>query len=80
MKSELFKEGYIRISIHETELANCGSSDPTEICRASILGPDRKFLVTRNVSITVENLRNMGQYYYLWHVFIENIFINLEGI
>ena len=51
-----------------------------KICRASILGPDRKFLVARNVSITAENLRNMGQYYYLWHVFIENIFINLEGI
>ena len=30
MKSELLKEDYIRIGIHETELANCASSDPTE--------------------------------------------------
>ena len=53
------------ISIYKTELANCGSSDRPTNLQASISGPTRSQvnnLVARNVSITVENMVNMGQY------------------
>ena len=55
------------ITIHKTELPNCGSVNRP----ANLQGLDlaTRFrvnnLVARNVSITVENMLNMGQYYFL---------------
>ena len=55
------------ISIHKTELPNCGSVNRP----ANLQGLDFATifqvnnLVTRNVSITAENVVNMGQYYFL---------------
>ena len=55
------------ISIHKAELANSGSSDrPTNL---QDLDFGTRFqvnnLVARNVSITSENVVNMGEYYCL---------------
>ena len=55
------------ISIHKTELPNCGSINQP----ANLQGLDfaTRFqvnnLVPRNISITTENVVNMGQYYFL---------------
>ena len=55
------------ISIHKTDLANCGSSDRL----ANLQGLDCGIrshvnnLVARNVSITAENVVIMDQYYCL---------------
>ena len=55
------------ISIHKTELANCRSSDRP----VNLQGLDFRTrsqinnLVARNVSITAENVVNMGQCYCL---------------
>ena len=55
------------ISIHNTELANCGSSDRP----ANLQGLDFEtrsqvnYLVARNVSVTGENVVNVGLYYCL---------------
>ena len=56
------------ISIHKAELANCGSSDQS----ANLQGLDYfgtrsqvNNLVASNVSITAQNVVNLGQYYCL---------------
>ena len=67
MKSRLFKEYYMGISIYKTELANCGSIDPP----ANLANIDFRTrsqinnLVARNISIIAENVVNMGQCYCL---------------
>ena len=67
MKSKLFKEDYIGINIHKSEVANCGSSDLPENMQGLSFGTrcQANNLVARNLSITAENVVNMGQYYYL---------------
>ena len=67
MKSKLFKEYYIGISIHKIELAYCGSSD----LPANLQGIDFETrsqinnMVARHVSIIAEDVVNVGQYYCL---------------
>ena len=55
------------ISIHKTELANCRSSDRPANLHGLDFGTRSQVnnLVARNVSITAENVLNVGQYYYL---------------
>ena len=55
------------ISIHKTELANCGSSDRVANLQGLDFGTRSQVnnLVARNVSITAENVVNLGQYYFL---------------
>ena len=55
------------ISIHKTELANCRSSDLPANLHGLDFGTRSQVnnLVARNVSITAENVLNVGQYYYL---------------
>ena len=55
------------ISIHKTELANCGSSDRVANLQGLDFGTRSQVnnLVARNVSITAENVVNMGQCYCL---------------
>ena len=57
------------ISIHKTELANCRSSDLPANLHGLDFGTRSQVnnLVARNVSITAENVLNVGQYYYLWY-------------
>ena len=66
-KSRLFKENYMGISIHKTELDNCGSTDrPSNLQGLDFaIRSQVNNLVARNVSITAENVVNIGQYYYL---------------
>ena len=66
-KSKLFKEDYMGISIHKTDLANCGSSDEPGNLQCLDFGTisQVKNLVAENVSITEENEVNMRQYYCL---------------
>ena len=70
---KLFNEDYTGISIHKTELANCGSSDPPANLQGLDFGTRFHFnnLVARNISITTENVVNMGQYYSLWYALHE---------
>ena len=55
------------ISIHKTELANCGSSDRVANLQGLDFGTRSQVnnLVARNVSVTAENVVNMGQCYCL---------------
>ena len=55
------------ISVHKTELANCRSSDRPTNLHGLDFGTTSQVnnLVARNVSITAENVLNVGQYYYL---------------
>ena len=55
------------ISIHKAELANCGSSDRPTNLQDLDFGTRSQVnnLVLRNVSITSENVVNMGEYYCL---------------
>ena len=55
------------ISIHKTELGNCRSSDRPANLHGLDFGTRSQVsnLVARNVSITAENVLNVGQYYYL---------------
>ena len=56
------------ISIHKADLANGGSSDqPANLQGRLDIGTRSQVenLVARNVSITAENVVNMGQYYCL---------------
>ena len=55
------------ISIHKTKLANCGSSDRPVNLQGLNFGTRSQVnnLVARNVSITADNVVNMGQYYRL---------------
>ena len=55
------------ISVHKTELANCRSSDrPTNLHGLDFgTTSQNNNLVARNISITAENVLNVGQYYYL---------------
>ena len=66
-KSKLFKEDYVGISIHKTEPANCRSSErPPNLQGLNFRTRSQvNNLVARNVSITAENVVNMGQYYCL---------------
>ena len=50
------------ISMHKTELTNCGSSDPPANLQGLDFGTRYQInnLVARNVSITAENVVNMG--------------------
>ena len=68
-KSKLFQEDYMGISIHKTELANCGSSDRPVNLQDLDFGTRSQFnnLFARNVSIIAENLVNIGQYYCNMH-------------
>ena len=61
-KSKLFKEDYMSISIHKTELANCGRSDRPANLQGIDFGTRSqvKNRVARNVSIMAENVVNMG--------------------
>ena len=61
------------ISIHKTELANCGSSDqPSNLQGLDFRRRSQvKNLVARNVSVTAENVVSMGQYYCLLYVLNE---------
>ena len=65
--SKLFKEDYMGIRIHKTELANCVSSDRPANFQGLDFGTRSQVnnLVARNVSITAENVVNMSQYYCL---------------
>ena len=67
MKSKLFREACMNISIYKTELANCGSSDQPANLQGLDFGTRSQInnLVARNVSIAAKNVVNMGQYYYL---------------
>ena len=62
MKSTIFKEDYIGITIHRTELPSCKSSDPPANFQSLDFGtrPQINNLVARNVTITAENLGNLG--------------------
>ena len=55
------------IGIHKTELGNCESSDPPAELQGLDFGTRSQInnLVATNVSITTENVVNMGQYYCL---------------
>ena len=55
------------ISVHKTELANCRSSDRPTNLHGLDFGTTSQVnnLVARNISITAENVLNVGQYYYL---------------
>ena len=55
------------ISIHKIKLANCGSSDRPVNLQGLNFGTRSQVnnLVARNVSITADNVVNMGQYYRL---------------
>ena len=55
------------ISIHKTGLANCGSRDRVANLQGLDFGTRSQVnnLVVRNVSITAENVVNMGQCYCL---------------
>ena len=72
-KSKLLKEDYMGITIHKTELANCESSVRPANLQGLNFGTRSqvKNLVGRNVSITAENVVNMGQCYCLWHALHE---------
>ena len=61
-KSKLFKEDYMSISIHKTELANCGRSDRPANLQGIDFGTRSqvKNRVARNVSIMAENVVNLG--------------------
>ena len=61
------------ISIHKTELANCGSSDQPSNLQSLDFGrrSQVKNIVARNVSITAENVVNIGQYFCLLYTFHE---------
>ena len=61
------------ISIHKTELANWGSSDWPANLQDLDFGTRSQVnnLFARNLSITAENVVNMGQYYYLWYALHE---------
>ena len=67
MKSKLFKEDLwvAAISIHKTKLANCGSSDRPADLQGLDYGTRSQVviynLVSGKVSITAENVVNMGQ-------------------
>ena len=65
------------ISIHKTELADCGSSDRPANLQGLCFGTRSQInnLVARNVSITEENVVNMGHYYclrYALHKILDN--------
>ena len=55
------------ISIHKTELANCGGSDRPANLQGLDFGTRSQVnnLVARNVPITIENVVTIGQYYCL---------------
>ena len=55
------------ISIHKAELANCGSSDQSANLQGLDFGTRSQVnnLVASNVSITAQNVVNLGQYYCL---------------
>ena len=57
------------ISSHKTELANCGSSNRAETLQGLDFGNRSQVnnLASRNVSITAENMVNMGQDYCLYY-------------
>ena len=65
------------ISIHKTELANCGGSDRPANLQGLDFGTRSQVnnLVARNLSITTKNMGNIGQYYclqYVPHKILEN--------
>ena len=72
-KSKLFKEDYMGISIHKTELANCRSSDRPVNLQDLDFGTRSQVnnLFARNVSIIAENVVNTGQYYCLQYALHE---------
>ena len=82
MKSKLFKKDYIRISIHKTELADCGSNNPPENSKDLDFGTRYQLdnLVAWGAPIIAENVGNEGQCYCLWHVIIEKTCIDVEVI
>ena len=55
------------ISIHKTELANCGASDRPANLQGLDFGTRSQVnnLVARKVPITIENVVTIGQYYCL---------------
>ena len=65
------------ISIHKTELSNCGGSDRPANLQGLDFGTRSQVnnLVATNLSITAKNMVNMGQYYclqYAPHEILEN--------
>ena len=63
------------ISIHKAELANCGSSDQSANLQGLDFGTRSQVnnLVASNVSITAQNVVNLGQYYCLWYALHEKL-------